>query len=76
MAVFAGKTYTGATINLDEHSYRDCTFIDCAIIYSGKTPIGSIYTKGCIWELEGSALNTLHFLQENSVPFCKNCKDK
>jgi hypothetical protein len=77
MAVFTGKTYTGATINLDGDSYRDCLFLECVLVYGGETPIGeTLKTKGCTFELTGAAGNTLNFLHANYLPFCENCKDK
>jgi hypothetical protein len=76
MAIFTGKTYKGATIDLDRDSYRDCTFIDCRLVYGAETPVGALKTFGCSWELTGSALRAFEFIHANSIPFCDNCKDK
>lgn len=74
MAVFTGKTYTGDTINLDRDSYRNCLFVECVLVYGGETPVGEpLKTRGCTFELTGSAKRTLNFLQVNSIPFCPNC---
>jgi hypothetical protein len=77
MAVFTGKTYKGTTIDLDRDSYRNCIFIDCTLVYRGKTPVrATIQATGCTWELTDAALRTFNFLHANPIPFCDNCKDK
>jgi hypothetical protein len=51
-------------IYLDSDSFRNCTFINCEIVYTG----GSIDAhdcrfEGCRWSVEGAAANTLAFLE-------------
>ena len=76
MAIFAGKTYEGEPIDLDNNTYRDCIFIDCNFRYSGIGIVGHLNATGCTWDLHGAALRTFDFIHANSIPFCDNCKGK
>lgn len=57
-----GSKFANQRVNIDDDMFKDCTFTECTIIYSG----GLVRMEGCTfdtcrWELAGSALNTLNF---------------
>lgn len=59
-----GATYEKETITLDDHSFEDCTFIGCRLVYSG---VGTVGLSGCrlhecSFHFEGAAGNAVAFI--------------
>ena len=65
MATEIDQTFTGLKIDLDGSSYRNCTFVDCTINYSGGPVIldGPVF-KNCELKLNGAAAATIALLIE------------
>lgn len=58
-------TFTDATILIDGHAYKGCTFIRCKMVYTG---VGTVSLSGnsmheCSWSFTGPAANTMGFLK-------------
>jgi hypothetical protein len=63
MAGDVDQTFTGLTIHLDGSSFRDCTFDNCTIIYSGTSfVLERPAFKNCKLLLEGAAAATVAML--------------
>ncbi len=59
------NTYVGVKISLDNQIYKNCSFTNCVIEYSGN---GTISLTGCRfdncqWLFSGPAQNTINFMQ-------------
>lgn len=59
MAIFNNETITGQRIVLDENEYRNCTLVNCEIVYRGGVVTFEFKVVGCHWRFEGCAFNTL-----------------
>lgn len=60
------KKFKGERVVLDDKSFRDCTFKECELIYSGGVPPGFVDCEvdgGCRWTFDGAASNTVMFLR-------------
>lgn len=58
------STLEHASVQLDGGTFKECTFIDCEMIYEGgemPTFISNRF-KDCRWKFSGAAGNTLGFL--------------
>ena len=59
-----GGTFSRTRVDLDDNRYTDCTFNECEIVYSAKSPIhldGCRFNK-CSYRFEGAAGATLKMM--------------
>lgn len=64
--IAVGKTYRGLRVQLDGGSFRDCTFEDCRLHFSGAFGVeltNCKFKNGCSWHVDGHAKETLDFLR-------------
>jgi hypothetical protein len=54
-----------ASVRIDTDAYQACTLERCRLLYGGQAPVDirNCHFIDCIWELDGAANNTLHFLR-------------
>ena len=58
-----GQTFTGQSIYIDKALYRNCTFIDCELIYTGdEWSLDGCHFERFVLNFEGAADRTLLFL--------------
>ena len=58
--------YENVTVKLDNNEFIDCQFVNCALKFSGTSPVS---LSGCsfanvTWVFSGPAQNTLQFVTE------------
>ena len=60
-----GKKFRNATMQLDGNTFKNCTFTNCKMVFSGYMPVGlenSTFNK-VSWSFTGPALTTLGFMR-------------
>ncbi|AKL09205.1 Uncharacterised protein [Klebsiella oxytoca] len=59
------QTFENELVTLDLHSYENCKFVNCKMIYSGFSDVMLVNNEfdNCEWHFSGPASNTLAFLQ-------------
>jgi hypothetical protein len=62
---FVKQIFTDETVNLDDNSFDECTFVRCALVYKGGPfrLVGNTLNSPR-FVLDGPALNTLRFMSE------------
>ena len=63
--IAVGQRFEDQTISLDGSTFRDCTFTNCAFLFSALLPVilqGSAFVN-CRWEFVGPAANTMAFIR-------------
>jgi len=58
------KTFKQQVIHLDDHSYTECTFTECHMIYLGATEVSLVRCKliDCTWGFDGPAARVIRFM--------------
>ena len=70
-----GFTYREKTVRLDGKHFKDCTFADCILEYSGGDVIlERVSMLSCKHTLIGYARQTANYMR--SVGLCENARDK
>ncbi|GHF39690.1 hypothetical protein HNQ07_001709 [Deinococcus metalli] len=64
MQVIEQQTFTKQRIELDDKQFRNCTFDDCLLIYSGTggTALNGCHLNNTGFAFEGSAAKTIELL--------------
>lgn len=64
MEIISSRTIEDQSLEIDDKSFIDCTFINCILEYSGR-PVNFERTmmRGCRYVFFGEARSTVHFLQ-------------
>ncbi|CAH5421330.1 Uncharacterised protein [Klebsiella oxytoca] len=59
------QTFENELIVLDLHSYTNCKFVKCKMVYSGFSDVMLVENDfyNCEWHFTGPASNTLNFLR-------------
>jgi hypothetical protein len=67
---FTDKTFTGASVELDNHEFRNCTFRDCKLVYAGGPPptLDTCDFGNSQFNFHGPAANTIAFLKAMTTP--------
>ena len=64
MALHEGAAFSNETVVLDGNDYRNCTFVDCVIVFRGTAAVSlnGVTTNNCRWTFEGAAGLTVKFM--------------
>lgn len=66
MTVHFAARFENETVELDDHEFDACTFLNCTLIYRGGAlpKLGTNTFVGCQFALRDAALRTLGFFSE------------
>lgn len=64
------NTFVSTSVPLDNSEFHQCSFTDCAMVYSGGKPptLDRCSFQDSKFHFEGAAANTVLFLQEMAKP--------
>jgi hypothetical protein len=65
MKVVVDQNLKNTVVNLDDHSFENCTFTGCTFVYTGRTfEIRNCRIFDCHARLAGEAARTVRLLQQ------------
>ena len=60
-----GKKFRNATMQLDGNTFKNCTFTNCTLVFSGYMPVGleNVTFTDVSWGFAGPASTTIDFMR-------------
>ena len=67
---FEGMAFANTSVQLDDCAFKNCTFHDCRMVYSGGRPptLDGCQFHNSEFEFKGPAANTVAFMQAMTDP--------